>query len=59
MSNALQIHDELLFEVHKSRLQEFAVLIRQVMEEAWPLSVPLPIKLRAGPNWGQMKTLTV
>ena len=40
-------------------MQEFAVLIRQVMEEAWPLSVPLPVKLRAGPSWGQMETLTV
>jgi len=47
----LQIHDELIFEVKKSRLAETANLIRTHMEHAISLSVPLEVTLKFGSNW--------
>ena len=47
----LQIHDELIFEVHKSRLAEASNLVRGHMERAIELSVPLEVTLKAGRNW--------
>lgn len=57
---ALQIHDELLFEVSESCLPAAALLVRNVMEsaaEVWGLSVPLPVKLSVGPSWGELQPL--
>jgi hypothetical protein len=54
----LQVHDELLFEVSQSHLQQVAGLVRAVMEGAgqvWRLRVALPVKLAAGPSWGQLQ----
>ncbi len=47
----LQIHDELIFEVHKSRLAEASGLVRDHMERAIELSVPLEVTLKAGRSW--------
>ena len=47
----LQIHDELIFEVRKSRLSEVANLVRGHMERAFALSVPLEVTLKSGRNW--------
>ena len=47
----LQIHDELIFEVRKSDLSRVAVLVRQHMENAYTLSVPLEVTLKSGNNW--------
>jgi hypothetical protein len=52
------VHDELLFEVHQTQLQQVAALVRGVMEgaqQAWGLSVALPVKMAAGPSWGQLQ----
>jgi hypothetical protein len=54
----LQVHDELLFEVRQPQLQQVAGLVRGVMEgaqQAWGLSVALPVKMAAGPSWGQLQ----
>jgi hypothetical protein len=53
-----QVHDELLFEVHQTQLQQVAEVVRSVMEgaqQAWGLSVALPVKMAAGPSWGQLQ----
>jgi DNA polymerase theta len=53
----LQIHDELLFEVSASHLTPVAALVRRVMEgtaAVWGIQLPLPVKLSAGPSWGQL-----
>ncbi len=47
----LQIHDELIFEVHRNDLQALANLVRAEMEEALTLSVPLEVTVKAGANW--------
>lgn len=51
----LQIHDELVFEVPASRLDDLCRLVREEMESALPLSVPLKVDLSAGENWGNVE----
>ena len=50
----LQIHDELLFEVHRAELADTVRLVRRVMEGVVRLKVPLTVDLRVGENWGEM-----
>ncbi|OGP71028.1 MAG: DNA polymerase I [Deltaproteobacteria bacterium RBG_13_58_19] len=50
----LQIHDELLFELPEQEIEPTARLVRQVMEQAVPLQVPLVVDVRTGLNWGEM-----
>lgn len=53
----LQIHDELLLEVDKCHLFRVCDLLRRCMEQAVPLQVPVKIKLKYGPSWGEMITM--
>lgn len=53
----LQIHDELIFEVAEACLPAAAALVRDCMEGAVQLSVRLPVTLRAGPSWGELREL--
>jgi len=53
----IQVHDELVLEVPQRELQVVAPLVRQVMESAYPLRVPLKVDLSVGPNWGEMEPL--
>ncbi|MCS6802123.1 MAG: DNA polymerase I [Chloroflexota bacterium] len=50
----LQVHDELVLEIDEHRLKEVAALVREVMEHAFPLSVPLQVEVKAGKNWDEM-----
>ncbi|MCX6356443.1 MAG: DNA polymerase I [Candidatus Aureabacteria bacterium] len=50
----LQIHDELLFEVAREKADEFGVVVRGVMENAWRFTVPLKVNVKTGENWGQL-----
>lgn len=52
----LQVHDELVFEVPKSD-KGFAEPVRQVMESAYPLDVPVEVDAKSGTDWLDMKTL--
>ncbi|MGM0419865.1 MAG: DNA polymerase I [Bacillota bacterium] len=47
----LQVHDELVLEVPKAELEEVALLVKNQMEAAYELDVPLVADLEAGPNW--------
>ncbi len=47
----LQVHDELVFDIHKSELEELKPLIKSEMENAYKLSVPLDVELGIGDNW--------
>jgi DNA polymerase-1 len=47
----LQIHDELIFEVRKNDLHAVAALVREEMENAMQLSVPLAVTVKTGENW--------
>ena len=50
----LQIHDELLLEVPESEAEEAKVLVKQVMEGALELEVPLVVDARLGKNWAEV-----
>ncbi|XP_072113537.1 DNA polymerase nu [Mobula birostris] len=59
-----QIHDELLFEVEDSQIQQVAELVKGSMESLRSvealgvyLKVPLKVSLSAGKSWGSMKEL--
>tara|TARA_R110002111_G_scaffold32914_5_gene66161 strand:+ start:812 stop:3670 length:2859 start_codon:yes stop_codon:yes gene_type:complete len=47
----LQVHDELVFDVHKSELDAMKKLIKTEMENAFKLDVPLDVDLDIGDNW--------
>jgi DNA polymerase-1 len=47
----LQIHDELIFDVHKTELEELKTLIKTEMESAYKLEVPLEVEVGVGQNW--------
>jgi DNA polymerase-1 len=51
----LQVHDELVFEVPKGKVQELSKRIKQIMEEAFKLSVPIVVDVKSGRNWDEMK----
>jgi len=53
----LQVHDELVFECPKNQLKETARVVQQVMENAYPLNIPLSTEARYGANWGETKSL--
>tara|TARA_B100000886_G_scaffold334564_1_gene290269 strand:+ start:1772 stop:4567 length:2796 start_codon:yes stop_codon:yes gene_type:complete len=47
----LQVHDELVFDVHKSEVDIIKSLIKNKMEQAVSLSVPLDVEVGHGLNW--------
>jgi len=53
----IQVHDELVLEVPDKEIPETAVLVRQVMEEAYKLDIPLLTEARSGVNWGSLQVL--
>ena len=50
----LQVHDELILEVPDGELDEVAALVRDRMENAAQLSVPLRAGIESGKRWGDM-----
>ncbi len=51
----LQVHDEIVLEVPSEEIERTTSLVRQVMEGAFPLSVPLKVDIGVGQNWEAMK----
>ncbi len=51
----LQVHDELVLECSKDELQATIRAVRQVMENAYPLSIPLTTEARWGDNWDELQ----
>lgn len=47
----LQVHDELVFDVHYSELEKIKPLIKYEMENAFTLNVPLIVEIGEGTNW--------
>ncbi|HJP57336.1 MAG TPA: DNA polymerase I [Gemmatimonadales bacterium] len=47
----LQVHDELVFEVPAAELDAMRALVREHMEGAAALQVPLVVDIGVGPNW--------
>lgn len=53
----LQVHDELVLETPAAEAAELGACVKEVMEQAADLSVPLTVDLKAGPNWRDMEKL--
>jgi DNA polymerase-1 len=47
----LSVHDELVFEVPESEVEEAKAGIRRAMQSAYELVVPLTVDVGSGPNW--------
>jgi DNA polymerase-1 len=49
----MQVHDELVFEVHKDDLEAVSKKIHELMENSVKLDVPLLVEVGSGENWDQ------
>jgi DNA polymerase-1 len=47
----LQVHDELVFDIHNDELEELKVVIKEEMENAYKMIVPLDVEVGTGQNW--------
>ena len=47
----LQVHDELVFDVHNSEIEKIQPMIKHEMEQAVILSVPLEVEIGIGKDW--------
>jgi DNA polymerase I len=52
----LTVHDELLFEAPKDAADEIAAAVRQLMESAVTLKVPVTVDVGIGENWKEAKS---
>ncbi|MDQ2799107.1 MAG: DNA polymerase I, partial [Armatimonadota bacterium] len=50
----LQVHDELLFECPTDEIRPLSQLVREVMQNAYPLDVPLRVEVKSGHNWWEV-----
>jgi DNA polymerase-1 len=53
----LQVHDELVIECPRAELTATARLVQQVMENAYPISIPLSTEARWGLNWDELQPI--
>lgn len=53
----MQVHDELIFELPQDRLGETAARIKELMQNAVRLRVPLLASAKAGKNWYELEKL--
>ena len=51
----LQVHDELVFEVPENEIEVMRSLVREHMEKAHELAVPLLVEIGVGPNWRDLE----
>lgn len=47
----MQVHDELVFDVPNEELNIFSAMVKDKMEHALPLSVPIKVNIKKGKNW--------
>jgi len=51
----LQIHDELILEVKSAIIKQIAPQLKEIMEQAADLEVPLKTEITIGKNWGELE----
>jgi DNA polymerase-1 len=51
----LSVHDELVFEVPEDALDATHEQVRSLMEQVYPLAVPLKVDISSGANWADAK----
>lgn len=49
----MQVHDELIFDVPKSELDDVLPKVRDYMQDALPLDVPVQVDTKIGSNWAE------
>ena len=49
----MQVHDELVLEVKTEQLEAFSAKLKEIMEDAAELAVPLIVEVGSGKNWGE------
>ncbi|MCC6290649.1 hypothetical protein IT398_01095 [Candidatus Nomurabacteria bacterium] len=49
----LQVHDELIYEIKNEKVDEVLPIIKQTMEGAANIGVPLVVNAKSGPNWAE------
>jgi DNA polymerase-1 len=54
----LQVHDELVLEMPRGEVEAAAPILRQTMESALKLDVPLTVDVKVGDDWESMLPLT-
>jgi DNA polymerase-1 len=54
----VQVHDELLFEIREEDKNELIPALKQMMENALLLSVPLIVDVKTGRNWADLEAVT-
>ena len=47
----LQVHDELVFDVHKDEIEQMQKLVKKAMEDAVAMEVPMEVEMKTAPNW--------
>ena len=47
----LQVHDELVLEVAHDKVETVSLMVREIMESALPMTVPLKVDIGRGPTW--------
>lgn len=47
----LQVHDELVFDVHHQEVDQMQKLVKEAMESAVDLTVPMEVEMKLAPNW--------
>ena len=47
----LQVHDELVFDVHESEIEMMKTLVKHEMESAVEIAVPLDVEIEVADNW--------
>ncbi len=51
----LQVHDELIFEIRKDKMETYLPKIKKIMESGLKLRVPILVEGNVGHNWGELK----
>jgi len=51
----LQVHDELIFEIKKDRMDYYGQKIKNIMQEVLKLRIPIVVDESRGKNWGELK----
>jgi DNA polymerase I len=54
----LQVHDELLLEVPRDEVDRLVPVLRETMESALPLDVPLTVDIKTGSDWDSMTPIS-
>jgi DNA polymerase-1 len=55
----LQVHDELIFEISDAQIKKYAPKIQKIMENIFPLDVPLKVGVEVGKRWSDLEELNL